>query len=143
VTLPKLSERLIREFSSEGSFARGSSYYQQGYVLGLEQRGSLLLAAVEGSEETPYRVSVLLEEPYDAACTCPYDFGGWCKHIVAALLAYLEEPGLAAVKPALETLLEPLPKARLRSALLHVLVLHPEAVKTLEDFLEDTDAVYP
>lgn len=110
MTPPKLSKQLIRDFSSEKSFARGASYYREGYVVGLEQRGPLLLAAVEGSEETPYRVSVLLDEtteagPYEADCTCPYDFGGWCKHIVAALLAYHEEPESAVVKPALETLL--------------------------------------
>lgn len=110
-------------------------------MLGLERRGPLLLAAVEGTEETPYRVSVLLDENYEADCTCPYDFGGWCKHIVAALLAYHEEPDLAVVKPALETLLEPLSKAQLRSALLHVLVFHPETIETLEAFLEDAAAV--
>lgn len=146
MTPPKLSERLIREFNSEKSFARGASYYRQGYVLGLERRGPLLLAAVEGTEETPYRVSVLLDRtpensPYEADCTCPYDFGGWCKHIVAALLAYLEEPELAVVKPALETLLEPLSKAELLSALLHLLVMHPETIETLEAFLEDADTV--
>ncbi len=132
----KLSEQLIRESSSERSFARGANYYHSGQLVGLEQRGSVLLAAAQGSEETPYRV--LLEEPYEAACTCPYDYGGWCKHIVAVLLAY--QPGLVVVKPALETLLEPLSEARLRGALLHVLVVHPETLETLEDFLDDADA---
>lgn len=140
MTPPKLSEQLIRDFSSEKSFARGASYYRQGYVLGLERRGPLLLAAVEGTEETPYRVSVSLDGDYKADCSCPYDFGGWCKHIVAALLVYLEEPELAVVKPALETLLEPLTEPRLRSALLHLLVTHPETIETLEVFLEDADA---
>lgn len=146
MTPPKLSEQLIREFSSEKSFARGASYYRQGYVLGLERRGSLLLAAVEGSEETPYRVSVPLNDTseaglYEADCSCPYDFGGWCKHIVAVLLAYLEEPELAVIKPALETLLEPLSKAQLRNALLYLLVVHPETIETLEAFLEDADTI--
>ena len=100
----------------------------------------MLLAAVAGSEETPFRVRVPLEV-YEAVCTCPYDYGGWCKPIVAALLAYLGEPGLVAVKPTLETLLEPRSKTRLCGTLLHLLVVHPGTLETLEDFLDDVDAV--
>jgi uncharacterized Zn finger protein len=49
---------------------------------------------VEGSASMPYQVSITLDEAsvLDADCSCPYDWGGACKHIVAALLAYVHEP---------------------------------------------------
>ena len=54
-----------------------------------------------------------------ATCTCPYDWGGYCKHIVAVLLTALEEDAVA-VKPELETLLAGLTEAQLRR-ILHAL----------------------
>jgi uncharacterized Zn finger protein len=28
----------------------------------------------------------------EASCTCLYEYGGYCKHIVAMLLAYMHDP---------------------------------------------------
>ena len=43
-----------------------------------------------GSQFAPYGVRVDFDEAgiIDATCSCPYDWDGLCKHIVAALLAY-------------------------------------------------------
>ena len=39
-----------------------------------------------------YRVETNLDDDeYESSCTCPYDFGGYCKHIVATLLALAED----------------------------------------------------
>lgn len=46
-------------------------------------------AKVQGSQL--YEVRLELDEPdFDAVCTCPYDWGGYCKHIVATLLKLSE-----------------------------------------------------
>lgn len=131
---PELSEALIREHSSRSSFERGEDYYRWGQVARLERRGDALQAEVEGSEDRPYRVRVVFDKlgVAEADCTCPYDWGGFCKHIVAVLLAYANEPELAAEKPSVAAMLEPLSAEGLRRALLHVLEEHPEAVPTLE-----------
>jgi hypothetical protein len=41
-----------------------------------------------------YRVAITLDEAgvRSASCTCPYDFGSYCKHIVAVLLTYIRQP---------------------------------------------------
>jgi ribosomal protein S4 len=57
-----------------------------------------------------------------------------CFPVMKELRTHLEE---AEFMPQLE----PLSKAQLRSALLHVLVTHSETIETLEAFLEDADAV--
>ena len=41
----------------------------------------------------------------DANCSCPYDWGGYCKHIVAVLLAYLHEPEKVTERPSVDELL--------------------------------------
>jgi uncharacterized Zn finger protein len=47
---------------------------------------------VEGSEFEPYQVSIRLHDGgiADAHCTCSYDRGGYCKHIVAVLLKFAD-----------------------------------------------------
>ncbi len=123
MTLPPLSESQIRQHASAESFARGISYYQRGAVGPLTLRGDLLQAEVEGSEYEPYRVTVSLDTGgvRAADCTCPYDWGGWCKHIVAILLAYVHAaPDEVEVRPPLADLLAGLDRGQLEALLLHL-----------------------
>jgi len=93
MTLPPLSEALLKRYANPKSFQRGEEYYQQRAVLSLTQRGQVLLATVEGSESNDYQVSIQFEndEITLAQCTCPYDLDGWCKHIVATLLTCMRQ----------------------------------------------------
>jgi uncharacterized Zn finger protein len=132
-----INERILREHSSSASFERGVDYYQRGAVVSLERRGNLLTAEVEGSEYEPYRITVSFDEAgvTDAMCTCPYDYGGWCKHIVAMLLAYITEPDVVEEKPGLEALIATLSKEALEATLKHIAERHPEILTTLELYL--------
>jgi uncharacterized Zn finger protein len=89
--LPQITETIIRQHASAESFQRGRDYFQQGAVLSLVQRGTTLQAEVEGSEALPYivRCTFATDGTITATCTCAYDWGGWCKHIVATCLAAL------------------------------------------------------
>jgi uncharacterized Zn finger protein len=66
-----------------------------------------LRARCEGSAYEPYEVSATLDQHgvENVSCTCPYDWGGACKHSVALLLTYIHEPQAFRVIPPLETLL--------------------------------------
>lgn len=89
------------------SFRTGSAILSRRVCLQLVRRGNLLTAQVEGSTLPYYQVAVTLADAggiADASCTCPYDWGGYCKHIVAVLLAALEDTSVV-VKPDLEALL--------------------------------------
>jgi uncharacterized Zn finger protein len=92
--LPKLTEAQIRALSSVQSFERGKSYYQDGAIVEPLRQGLELRAECEGSEYEPYQISVTLNTKgvEKTSCTCPYDWGGICKHIVALLLAYVHNP---------------------------------------------------
>lgn len=69
-------------------FDRGEDYYHRDMVRKLEKRDGCYTAKVSGSES--YRVDIHLTDGgavADWGCTCPYDVGDVCKHVVAVLLA--------------------------------------------------------
>jgi uncharacterized Zn finger protein len=84
----RISKDAVRALATAESFTRGRRYFDDGAVSDLHRRGDRLTAEVEGSEFEPYQVSIRLHDGgvSDAHCTCPYDWGGYCKHIVAVLL---------------------------------------------------------
>lgn len=92
--MPSLRENDIRALASPHSFARGAGYYNAGAVLEARRIGNELSAYCRGSRGASYRLSVQLGPGgvVAAHCTCPYDWGGICKHIVALLLAWVHSP---------------------------------------------------
>ena len=114
MTLPKLTETAIRQYASAESFQRGRDYYQQGAVLSLVQRGTVLQAEVEGGAALPYIVHCTFDDngAITATCTCHYDGGGWCKHIVATCLASIHRPETIEQRPPLDTLLSGLDRTQ-------------------------------
>ena len=82
-----LSQEMIRLYATSKSWQRGEAYYHDGYVRRVVQRGNSIAAEVEGNDIRPYQVSIGFdgEELGTVYCSCPYDYGGCCKHIVAKL----------------------------------------------------------
>jgi hypothetical protein len=105
--LPRLTEAHVRELASEKSFERGQTYYRDGAVLEPVRQALELRAQCEGSDYEPYQVGATLAESgiAETSCTCPYGYGGVCKHVVALLLTYVHEPQAFRPIPPLPTLL--------------------------------------
>lgn len=83
-------------------YERGVQYYKGDMVMRLVRDGEHFAAQVSGSDWEPYDVDILLTEDErvkDWSCTCPYDGGDVCKHVVAALLA-IQNGEAKAKKPA-------------------------------------------
>jgi hypothetical protein len=79
----------IKNLCTETSFVRGLEYFRMGNVTSLEQFGNEITATVEGTRD--YTVTIRTgKKAITATCTCPYDWGGYCKHIVATLIALSE-----------------------------------------------------
>ena len=66
--------------------ARGRAYFEAGRVTALDKNEDGWTATVLGS--VPYQVVVIdkREDNLSLSCTCPYDRGPVCKHMVAVLL---------------------------------------------------------
>jgi uncharacterized Zn finger protein len=107
MSIPSIARTTIQRNATTQSFTRGESYYQAEAVAALTQRGNMLQAEVEGTELMPYQVTVQFEsgDITTARCTCSYSLEGWCKHIVATLLACVHQPETVETRPSLEQLL--------------------------------------
>lgn len=115
------NEATIRMHAAGESFSRGVQYYQRGAVLEVVQRGDTYIAQVEGSQYEPYLVTVEIEDgALVADCTCPYDYGDWCKHIVAVLLTVLHKPTSVIVRPPLAEALAGLNRDQLQALVLGI-----------------------
>lgn len=132
-----VDDTYIREHATAASFERGYDYYRLNQVTGLEQRGTTLFAQVVGSDYEPYRITIGLAAEGVASqyCTCPYSYGGWCKHVVAVLLTYLKKPERISHKQSLEEQLGHLSSEKLYDLLETIIALHPEVLETVDEHL--------
>jgi uncharacterized Zn finger protein len=132
--LPNVTEASIRQHASADSYHRGREYYDQGAVLSIVRRDQQLQAEVEGSQYEPYRVQITYDAGgiAQALCSCPYDWGGWCKHIVATLLAALHSPATVEERPSMQMLLAGLEREQLQALLLHLVEQQPVLADLVE-----------
>ncbi|HEY1350311.1 MAG TPA: hypothetical protein VGF67_11875 [Ktedonobacteraceae bacterium] len=138
MSLPYFSETQLTAYATPQIVERGRAYYTQGRVTSLVCRGTTLFAEVEGSEELAYQVCCTFEQDGSivARCTCPYDWGGWCKHIVAACLALLFQPETIEKRPSLERLLANLTREQLHNLVLELVAVDPLLVRGVERALD-------
>lgn len=87
----KITESILKSLSSPESFSRGYALYQSGAVFDTFRQDDLLTGKCEGSSAPFYKVSIQLDEGgiQEASCSCPYDWGGYCKHIIALALTFI------------------------------------------------------
>ena len=79
--------------------SRGMSYFKDRRVTYCEEIApGEFEAVVEGSEGYEIRLTFRRNKPKEFSCTCPYDYGNMCKHIVAVLY-YLKNEDEAEKKP--------------------------------------------
>lgn len=118
----------IRALCTEQSFERGVNYWNQGRIQELNVEGGRIRASVRGTHD--YDVSIDIEdEAIYTRCSCPYDYAGDCKHIVAVLLAVedrdVDEEGESARHSTgttdIQTLIEETSTEALRAFLLDVI----------------------
>lgn len=116
--LPIIDKKMIRDKATAVIYARGKEYVDSVYDLTI--RGHLLTATVQGSEYHPYDVYVMLTETGigQGDCSCPYD--SFCKHLVAVLLAYIEQRDQLIAQPTVEELIETLDHDRRGKLLIYL-----------------------
>jgi uncharacterized Zn finger protein len=84
-----MTELALKRLAGDRYFERGEAYYRSGAVAGLREDAHGVTARVIGSE--PYLVRLWLAgRDLRWGCSCPLGVGGeFCKHLVAAGLAWL------------------------------------------------------
>lgn len=103
----RITESMIRTGASPESFARGKEYFQNDAISNTAIQGNTLSGDCEGTSAPYYRVRVELDDAgiRSTDCACPYEYGGYCKHIVALLLHYLNKPKDFVVRESPQALL--------------------------------------
>jgi len=132
----KLTENILRSLSTEQSFERGRQYYRAGVINNATRQGNLLTALCEGSSAPAYRLRVELDQAgvRSASCTCPYDWGGLCKHLVALLLAYIHQPETFSERGPVADLLKDLERGDLVALIENLVSRDPDLYDWLETF---------
>ena len=128
-----ITEKTIRDKVQDSSFQRGERYYDHGMVDYVIRRGDRLFAKVHGSEELPYDTAVFLNgDTFTASCTCPYDWGGYCKHIVAVALTHLRDADSIEQRPPLEQTLSAMNADELRALALRMVERDPRMANVID-----------
>lgn len=129
---PLITEKAIRALVNAKSFARGQEYFRDGAVSDVIRRGNRVTAEVEGSDL--YEVTISLGDAgiEEAQCTCPYDWDGYCKHIVAVLLKLAHGSDDVMERPPVAELIRSLD----RDDLAHLLAKRLESDRGLASWIE-------
>lgn len=134
----QLTEEIIRRRGSGQSYQKGREYYNGGAIYDPSWQstpgGVVLTAHCEGSSAPSYRLRVELDAGGVQAvfCTCPYDWGGDCKHIVALLLMYLHQPGEFSEQKSVAELLAGLDKDALLALITRLVQNNPDLYHVVE-----------
>jgi uncharacterized Zn finger protein len=133
MSIPSIDLTTIQSHTTTQSFTRGESYYREGAVATLTQRGKSLHAEVEGSEDS-YQVTMEFDTGNipTAHCTCAYSLEGWCKHIVAVLLTCTHQPETIETRPSLEQLLDRLNLNQAKQVFRELITEHPDLIDDLD-----------
>src|SRR5438105_4125023 len=132
--LPRLTEAQVRALANDKSFERGKSYYRDGAVSETTRQGMELRGECAGSEVEPYEISVTLAARgiADTSCTCPYEYGGICKHTVALLLTYVHQPQAFRLIAPVEEMLKHRSKEELLAIINAMLKQDPKLLSLVE-----------
>jgi hypothetical protein len=146
-----LSTEQIRDLCTSDVFDRAVSYREEGRIGRIDRFGEIVSAAVQGSQPDPYDVEIEVRDveadapTIDATCTCPYDWGGCCKHIIAVLLeCSTSETDLEDERESVERVLSDAHPEELREFLLEECERNADTRRRLLTRFEeqDTQSVY-
>ena len=153
----------IRSLCTEQSFERGVKYYEEDRIQKLEVEGGDITAIVRGSRD--YDISIDIDDDtIRTVCSCPYDYAGDCKHIVAVLLAVEDRSSKSTSETTtssdssetvdVEALIDRTPDDELRTFLLDIIAddrdirdrfvafAGEEPGKTVYDYKQEIDCLF-
>ena len=130
-----VSEDTLKSLSTPTSFSRGDELYQDGAIFDTSRQSNVLRGKCRGSSAPYYEIVVRLDEGgiQEAYCSCPYSFGGLCKHIIALMLTFIHSPDEFAEQKSVYELLESLSKDEIISVILKLVNRYPELYTWLQN----------
>ncbi len=121
---------------------RGLSYYNDGLIEEVNRIGEFeFVGVVQGTDE--YNLHIKFNENLDVInhnCDCPYDWGDYCKHIVALMyyineLELYDEPFFKSNYDYLKEVLDKKSKAEIINLLIELSKKNKNLRRALEEYL--------
>jgi uncharacterized Zn finger protein len=140
--IPHIQQSDIRNWTDDVYFQRGQKYYEQGAIYDQRKQGMTLKSKCAGSQAPFYRQEVLFSSHgiESAECSCPVGEGGHCKHTVALLLTWANDPDSFQETESLDVVLEKRSKAELIALIKEMLEQEPDFESLLELPLAKSDS---
>jgi len=132
--IPHITKSDVAHWTDNVYFQRGESYYTGGTIYDQKREGLTLKSKCSGSQAPFYRQEVLFDNKgiKSAECSCPVGDGGHCKHTVALLLTWVNDPDSFQEVEALDVMLEKHSKPELIAIIKQMLDQEPDLESLLE-----------
>ncbi len=133
-TIPRLTRTHAQNWTDKTYFQRGQNYYEQGTIYEQRREGMKIKSKCSGSQAPFYRQEVMFNSKgiESADCSCPVGSGGHCKHTIALLLSWVNNPDSFQEVEAIDTLLEKRSKAELIALIKEMLEQEPDLESLLD-----------
>ncbi len=133
-SIPRLTISAVRRWTADAYFKRGESYYAGGAIYEQRLQGMTIKSKCSGSQAPFYRQEVLFNSKgiESAQCSCPVGAGGHCKHAVALLLTWVNEPDSFQEVEAFDAVLEKRSKPELIALVKQMLEQEPDLESLLD-----------
>ncbi len=124
----------IKANSDANVFERGESLYKNSAVSKTSIQENRLTGKCAGQSTPFYDLTIELDDygVRKAVCSCPFNFPGYCKHIVALLLKYINEPDKFTIRKSASELVNSINKAELPNLLTKLVQEKPEIYDWIE-----------
>jgi len=133
-SIPHITKSDVINWTDDVYFKRGQAYYVSGAIYEQRIQGMTIKSKCSGSQAPFYRQEVLFDSEgiKSAECSCPVGDGGHCKHTVALLLTWVNDPNSFQEVEAIETILEKLSKPELITLINQMIEQEPDLESLLE-----------
>ncbi|HSM70839.1 MAG TPA: SWIM zinc finger family protein [Anaerolineales bacterium] len=133
-SIPRITRSDVVNWTDNVYFQRGENYHAAGAIYEQRRQGMMLKSKCSGSQAPFYRQEVLFDSKgiKSAECSCPIGDGGYCKHAVALLLTWVNEPESFREVEAMDAILEKRSKPELIVIIKEMLEQEPDLESLLE-----------
>lgn len=140
------SDELAFSVARFSSYEKGKEYFEDGCVEKIWKDEDEYKAIVKGTQS--YHVSLrFTDEELKYDCTCPYELGGACKHVIASILAFASDKNFAAKSysekdknnKVIKKLLAKVAESQLKLFLGDILNKQPQLIEDFKVFLQGTN----
>jgi len=133
-TIPHIKTSDVVRWTDDVYFKRGQKYFEREAIYDQRREGMTLKSKCSGTQAPFYRQEVLFDSKgiKSAECSCPVGEGGHCKHAVALLLSWINDPDSFQEVESPDTVLEKRSKAELIAIIKQMFEQEPDLESLLE-----------